>query len=135
MALKLAHMISTSGMQPAPFVPRSAPPALIIKDGAGFHSLDRDSGEPDRVRARASSRTRIWEFGTNLHCSIIGTCLSTAALRDVLEKLKVNGATVASDHELHSKGWCWQAGARAAPGSFRKRWIDGIAPRLSDMPV
>ena len=26
-------------------------------------------------------RTRIWEFNTNLHCSIIGTCLSAGELR------------------------------------------------------
>ena len=34
-----------------------------------------------------SRRTKIWEFNTNLHCSIIGTCLSTRELRQVLKKL------------------------------------------------
>jgi hypothetical protein len=45
-------------------------------------------------------RTKIWEFSTNLHCSIIGTCLSTQELRQVLRKLgrAPEGST---DHELH----------------------------------
>lgn len=45
-------------------------------------------------------RTKIWEFSTNLHCSIVGTCLSTAELRQILGKLGLapSGAT---DHELH----------------------------------
>ena len=47
-----------------------------------------------------SRRTKIWEFSTNLHCSIIGTCLTTQELRQVLRKLgkAPEGST---DHELH----------------------------------
>lgn len=47
-----------------------------------------------------SRRTKIWEFNTNLHCSIIGTCLTTQQLRQVLRKLgkAPDGST---DHELH----------------------------------
>jgi hypothetical protein len=47
-----------------------------------------------------SRRTKIWEFNTNLHCSIIGTCLTTQQLRQVLRKLgKVSDGS--TDHELH----------------------------------
>jgi hypothetical protein len=45
-------------------------------------------------------RTKIWEFNTNLHCSIVGTCLSTGELRQVLRKLGV-AAPDSTDHELH----------------------------------
>ncbi|HEY6430886.1 MAG TPA: DUF2325 domain-containing protein [Acetobacteraceae bacterium] len=45
-------------------------------------------------------RTKIWEFNTNLHCSIIGTCLSTGELRQVLKKLGV-AVPESTDHELH----------------------------------
>ena len=45
-------------------------------------------------------RTKIWEFNTNLHCSIIGTCLSTAELRQVLKKLGL-ASPDNTDHELH----------------------------------
>jgi hypothetical protein len=49
-------------------------------------------------------RRKIWDLGTSLHCSIIGTCLSTGELRQLLVKLRTDGAETASDHDLHSKG-------------------------------
>lgn len=60
---------------------RTIPPALIKREAA-------------------PRRTKIWEFGANLHCSIIGTCLSTAELRQILRKAGVPTADC-SDHELH----------------------------------
>jgi Uncharacterized protein conserved in bacteria (DUF2325) len=45
-------------------------------------------------------RTKIWEFNTNLHCSIIGTCLSTTELRQLLKKLGL-AAPECTDHDLH----------------------------------
>ncbi len=53
-----------------------------------------------RPPAPAPGRTKIWEFATNLHCSIIGTCLSTAELRQILKKLGA-GSPTATDHTLH----------------------------------
>jgi hypothetical protein len=50
-------------------------------------------------REAAPRRTKIWEFNTNLHCSIIGTCLSGAELRQVLRKVGVQSQ--GTDHELH----------------------------------
>lgn len=60
-------------------------------------------GVPPRLIRRevAPRRTKIWEFSTNLHCSIIGTCLSTAELRQVLRKLGP-GTEGRSDHDLHA---------------------------------
>jgi len=52
----------------------------------------------------APGRRKIWEFATNLHCSIIGTCLSTAELRQILVKLGRKEATTASEHDLHVSG-------------------------------
>jgi hypothetical protein len=49
-------------------------------------------------------RTKIWEFGTNLHCSIIGTCLSTAELRQVLVKAGMKECATASEHDVHASG-------------------------------
>src|SRR5262245_53773206 len=104
MALKLAHMLASSGLQAAPPMPRPAPlQALIVRDTSGPDDKPEDDGwtAPD---AQAARRSRIWEFGTNLHCSIIGTCLSTADLRHVLEKLRLERAGVANDHDLHCMG-------------------------------
>jgi Uncharacterized protein conserved in bacteria (DUF2325) len=51
----------------------------------------------------APRRTKIWELSAHLHCSIIGTCLSTTELRQILSKAKFvcDGA---SDHDLHGQG-------------------------------
>ena len=65
----------------------SLPPALVV----------RGEAPPAAGPAR---RTKIWEFNTNLHCSIIGTCLSTAELRQVLKKLGI-ASPDNTDHELH----------------------------------
>ncbi|MGA3005085.1 MAG: DUF2325 domain-containing protein [Acetobacteraceae bacterium] len=50
----------------------------------------------------STRRTKIWEFSQNLHCSIIGTCLSTTELRQTLTRfgLAQNDWT---DHDLHHK--------------------------------
>ena len=65
----------------------SIPPRLVARDAPPVPSV------PPR-------RSKIWEFSTHLHCSIIGTCLSTGELRQVLRKLGrvTQGCT---DHELH----------------------------------
>src|SRR5262245_38678745 len=58
--------------------------------------------EPALPEQRASRRTRIWELSSHLHCSIVGTCLSTVELRQVLSKAKmVDGS---SEHDLHGQG-------------------------------
>jgi hypothetical protein len=49
-------------------------------------------------------RRRIWDLHTNLHCSIIGTCFSTAELRVVLGRIGCLGVDKSSEHELHSQG-------------------------------
>lgn len=49
-------------------------------------------------------RRKIWELSEAVHCSIIGTCLSTGELRQLLIRLKIGGAETASDHDLHGKG-------------------------------
>jgi len=47
-------------------------------------------------------RKRIWDLAGHFHCSIIGTCLTTAELRKLLTKL---GLTTSgeSDHDLHGR--------------------------------
>jgi hypothetical protein len=49
-------------------------------------------------------RTQIWELHHSLHCSIIGTCLSSAELRRLLIRLGVQSAETADDHDLHVLG-------------------------------
>ncbi len=57
-----------------------------------------------RLAAPSKRRTQIWDLHPSLHCSIIGTCLSSAELRHLLARLKVQGAETADDHDLHVLG-------------------------------
>ncbi len=52
----------------------------------------------------SQGRRKIWEFDTNLHCSIIGTCLTNAELRHALGKLRLKDAATATEHDLHASG-------------------------------
>jgi hypothetical protein len=59
--------------------------------------------ELEELLARpARQRSKLWEFGTNLHCSLIGTCLSTAELRQVLTKIGRKEAVGATEHDVHA---------------------------------
>jgi hypothetical protein len=60
-----------------------------------------------------TKRRRIWEIGGNFHCSIIGTCMTTAELRHVLVHTQVGRCHKEPDHELHCKA--------AAPCGRRRR--------------
>ncbi len=50
------------------------------------------------------SRRKIWDFDSNLHCSVIGTCLTNAELRQVIVKLGLKEAAAATEHDLHASG-------------------------------
>ena len=91
---------------------RLDPWTLHLRDGAADALRGRPLGvlpprmiEPElnEQLSRVSRRTKIWELSNHLHCSIVGTCLSTGELRQVLSKagMAVDGA---SDHDLHGQG-------------------------------
>lgn len=96
----------------APVVPRERNelPAIRVDDRPCDHRLQL-SMPSSRLVARpvaelaedpATRRTKIWEFSQNLHCSIIGTCLSTVELRRTLTSLGLARADW-TDHDLHHK--------------------------------
>jgi Uncharacterized protein conserved in bacteria (DUF2325) len=62
----------------------------------------RGGGRPASLLS--STRSKIWQLAESLHCSIIGTCLSNAELRDVLMRLGVAGVEGADEHALHVLG-------------------------------
>src|SRR5262245_40047919 len=65
-------------------------------------------------------RRRIWELSSNLHCSIIGTCLSTAELRQLLVKLSIVGAATANDHDLHGQAVALASGRSDSAKQLQK---------------
>ena len=81
-------------------------------------------------RASLARRTPIWDLHHSLHCSIIGTCLSTAGLRRLLVRLKVQGIEAADDHEAHMLGVLLagrpQAGAKQLQKTLDRRHPSAI---------
>jgi len=68
-------------------------------------------------------RTMIWDLHHSTHCSIIGTCLSTAELRRILIKVNANGVEAANEHDLHMLG-VMLAGRPAAGARVLQKSLD-----------
>jgi hypothetical protein len=64
----------------------------------------REDSRPLVVTDVTGRRSKLWDITPALHCSIIGTCLSAAELRQFFVKLGDATAKTASDHMLHSYG-------------------------------
>jgi hypothetical protein len=79
--------------------------------------LEAGVGEPPKM-----GRRRIWDLHGHYHCSIVGTCLSTAELRKLLVKLGMAAATD-SDHDLHGRG-VGLAARQDAPGKLLNKLLD-----------
>ena len=77
--------------------PASLDPLRLFGPGASAPVRPQKMPEP------VVRRTKIWELAGNLHCSIIGTCLTTAELRQLLTKVKL-ATPSATDHDLHGQG-------------------------------
>jgi hypothetical protein len=83
----------------------------------------RDDPRPLVVTDAKGRRSKIWDIAPTLHCSIIGTCLSAAELRQFFVKLGDANAKTASDHTLHSYG-VNAAGKRDLVGKLLNKMLD-----------
>jgi len=79
-----------------------------------------EAGIEDRDGNR---RCRIWDLSGSLHCSIVGTCLTTAELRHILIKLKMKDAETMSEHDLHTVGVSL-AGKHDTGGKLLQKTLD-----------
>jgi Uncharacterized protein conserved in bacteria (DUF2325) len=75
---------------PAQFAPARLP----------VHLSEMTASQPARAE---QTRRRIWELGSSFHCSIIGTCLTAAELRQILLKTGLPGIDKQTDHDLHAR--------------------------------
>ena len=71
-----------------------APARLLV------HLSEMPTPQPTRAEP---TRRRIWELGSSFHCSIIGTCLTTTELRQILLKTGLPGVDKETDHDLHAR--------------------------------
>lgn len=100
------------------------PPAL---PNAIKRSDERPAAEQaTTVRAQ---RLKTWDLASMFHCSIVGTCLTTAELRQVLAKVGDIDARGASDHTLHSRG-VRAAGQRDIAGKLLNKALDRRHERI-----
>ena len=53
--------------------------------------------------APVRQRAKLWELNGSIHCSIIGTCLTTGELRRAMGKFAKSDIGHLTDHELHSE--------------------------------
>ncbi len=112
----LLSSIFANGLQPkATTFPRGMIP--VKSRGSGEASGDEFAPPASR------RRTAIWDMHHSMHCSIIGTCLSTSEIRRLLIKLGVHGAESASDHDLHKQG-VTLAGRAQGGGKFIQKALD-----------
>jgi hypothetical protein len=79
---------------------------VLLSEGLTLRQLSerKISGRAEESTSAPPGRRKIWDFAVHLHCSIIGTCLSTAELRHALIKLGQKDAATASEHDLHASG-------------------------------
>jgi hypothetical protein len=71
----------------------------------------------------AKGRDRVWELSPSLHCSIVGTCLSTSDLRQLLGKLNEPDAKTACEHTLHMRA-VQAAGQKDVAGKLLNKMLD-----------
>jgi hypothetical protein len=118
MSSRLSRILSTDLFTP----PARAGERVVFRHTADFvpgpFAERRTFAAPSEKR-----RTQVWELGKSLHCSIIGTCLSTGELRQLLVRLGVAGAETASDHDLHVQGVVL-CGSREGGAKFVQKALD-----------
>lgn len=147
-------------------------PVLASPEGHGrlegpdfrFDALERPAASGARAGLSAESaqrplprqRLKLWQLAASMHCSVIGTCLTTGELRRAMGRVLQSDVAFISDHDLHAKavGLCGTQTAaskalnkaldqrhRAAIGQYSQlrteaavmaRWAD--ARRAGDIP-
>jgi hypothetical protein len=75
--------------------PARAPVSLRLQPQVSPDSFDVEGG---------AGETRLWDLHPSLHCSIIGTCLTAAELKQILKRAGLSGIEGCCDHDLHSIG-------------------------------
>lgn len=94
---------------------------LASRTGKPFVFKPRSAFEPSAFQAQG--RRRLWDLSANLHCSIIGTCLSTGELRRIVVKIRGEAARSWSDHAIHKEG-VTMAHDRSGAGKLLQKALD-----------
>lgn len=83
-----------------PTLPRLVPPhSSAFNTSLPFRPLSEEGSARSGMQ-----RLRTWDIPAMFHCSIIGTCLTTGELRQLLIRAGQEDARTATDHALHGRG-------------------------------
>ena len=96
-----------------PGLPTSLPTRPQITGMPAIRLFNEEAAPPEDLQDH--KRRRIWELAGSLHCSVIGTCLTTTELRQILVKMQLPGAHKDSDHQLHASAVI--LAAKKSPGA------------------
>ncbi len=98
--------------------------SFLTKDGlAGLRSVGMPAADVLAGPLPKHQRAKLWELSDSVHCSIIGTCLTTGELRRAMAKAAPTDVSHVSDHDLHSRavGLCSQ---RSAASKLLQKALD-----------
>ena len=84
---------------------------------------------PEQATTARTQRLKTWDLASMFHCSIVGTCMTTSELRQVLAKVGDIDAKTATDHALHSRG-VRAAGQRDIAGKLLNKALDRRHERI-----
>ena len=95
--MKAADRPSFAPLAPECVDHRGAAAAILGRIGERPRLMHDDDAPP----AEKTQRRRIWELHNSLHCSVIGTCLTTGELRALLGKFHGELPEKPTEHLLH----------------------------------
>jgi len=82
----------------------TAPKINVIEAPSTSGRFRLSSREPSGAfESPRGQRKKLWEFSTSMHCSIVGTCLSTLELRKIIVKVKGHDLKGFSDLAIHEE--------------------------------
>jgi len=112
---------------------KSLPPSSTLMASAGLSAAPRMLS-PASLPAPKRQRSKLWELNDSVHCSIIGTCLTTRELRRAMAKVVQSDVSVFTDHDLHAQAVGLCNGPNAAAKILQKtldRRHEAIIKRFS----
>lgn len=65
------------------------------------NNKNESSNNTSNKKACSTSRKKLWQLDSSLHCSVIGTCLSMEELMRFHQKFKLDTDIAKTDYELH----------------------------------
>src|SRR4029077_12448859 len=97
------NKLGSTASKPRYIQDRSSGPVVFERRpiALGIPSLVLTNQRSALLPTSSSRRTKIWELAATLHCSIVGTCLTTGELRTLLRRSDATIDRQATDHDLH----------------------------------